>query len=140
MVNNVQRSLIALICITSLSACSPSSIQPFTSDGCSLFPDGDLEDNERWLNCCTQHDIAYWQGGSKEQRYQADLALKQCVSNLNKEKTAELMFAGVRAGGSPYFPTWYRWGYGWPYTRGYAPLTEDEQQQIEHHLKALSPS
>jgi hypothetical protein len=26
------------------------------------------------------------------------------------------MYAGVRAaGGSGVFPTWYRWGYGWPY-------------------------
>ena len=36
------------------------------------------------------------------------------------------MLTGVRIGGSPYFPTSYRWGYGWPYPRGYQDLSEDE--------------
>jgi len=42
------------------------SIKPFTSDGCSMFPDGTLEQKELWLSCCTAHDYAYWQGGTSE--------------------------------------------------------------------------
>jgi len=34
-------------------------IQPFSSDGCSAFPDGTLSQNELWLSCCTAHDYAY---------------------------------------------------------------------------------
>jgi hypothetical protein len=40
------------------------------------------------------------------------------------------MYIGVRFGGSPYFPTWYRWGYGWNYQRGYAPLTDEEKEMV----------
>lgn len=44
------------------------------------------------------------------------------------------MKAGVRIGGSPYFPTPFRWGYGWAYSRGYAPLTELELKTVERVL------
>jgi hypothetical protein len=40
------------------------------------------------------------------------------------------MFAGVRVGGSPYFPTPFRWGYGWSYPRGYGALSEQELAQV----------
>lgn len=105
-------------------------LKPFTSDGCSAFPDGTLEENTLWLACCEEHDRAYWQGGTYEQRLDADKQLKQCVAALGKPKTAMLMLTGVRVGGSPAFPTTFRWGYGWSYPRGYAELTEDELQQV----------
>ena len=41
------------------------------------------------------------------------------------------MWAGVRAGGGPYWPTSYRWAYGWPYTRGYRALTDEELREAE---------
>ena len=34
-------------------------LKPFTSDGCSSFPNGTLEYRELWLQCCTAHDLAY---------------------------------------------------------------------------------
>ena len=37
------------------------------------------------------------------------------------------MLGGVRVGGSPYWPTQFRWGYGWPYPRGYQALSPDER-------------
>ncbi len=40
-----------------------SDLRPFTSDGCSLFPDGTTRDRTRWCDCCMGHDIACWQGG-----------------------------------------------------------------------------
>ncbi|MFO6424631.1 hypothetical protein [Motilimonas sp. KMU-193] len=106
-------------------------LKPFTSDGCSAFPDGTLEHNELWLACCTQHDFAYWQGGSYKAREAADLALKECVSALGEKEIALLMLAGVRVGGTPLLPTAFRWGYGWPYPRFYGELTESEQQQVQ---------
>jgi hypothetical protein len=109
----------------------------FTSDGCSLFPDGDFKNRNLWCDCCFTHDIAYWRGGTEEERKQADEALRQCVQKRTKSKTmAKLMYEGVRAGGHPAFPTWYRWGYGWEYGRGYEPLTEKEQQQVREKLDA----
>jgi len=109
---------------------SAETIKPFTSDGCSHFPNGNFDQSELWLSCCTAHDYAYWQGGSFNQRVVADLALRQCVTNVGEPTIAALMFAGVRVGGSPFFPTSFRWGYGWPYPRWYKALTESEKKQI----------
>lgn len=107
------------------------NIKPFTSDGCSAFPDGTFGQKELWLSCCTAHDFAYWQGGTKEQRLVADKQLRQCVAKVGKPTIAKLMLAGVHVGGSPYFPTPFRWGYGWPYSRWYKALTEEEKNQIK---------
>lgn len=106
------------------------AIAPFTSDGCSLFPDGTVKEQEAWLACCTAHDLAYWQGGTKAQRLAADNALQVCVQEKNHPNIATLMLQGVRVGGTPYLPTTFRWGYGWPYPRGYQPLTDEELKKI----------
>jgi hypothetical protein len=45
------------------------------------------------------------------------------------------MYLGVRSGGHPVFPTWYRWGYGWTYGRGYKPLTGEEQKRVSKKLE-----
>ncbi len=59
------------------------------------------------------------------------MELRRCVAQVGEKKIAFLMLAGVRAGGTPYLPTAFRWGYGWPYPRFYGPLSEEEQQQIK---------
>ena len=107
------------------------SIQPFKSDGCSLFPDRSLVNKENWCECCYEHDLAYWKGGTAEERDNADKLLKQCILDKTQDTAlANMMYIGVRFGGSPYFPTWYRWGYGWNYQRGYAPLTSEEEELV----------
>ena len=110
-------------------------LSPFTSDGCSLFPDGTVEDRTMWCDCCLTHDVAYWQGGTEEERLAADEGLRNCVlKTTGNEALATAMFLGVRAGGSPAFPTWYRWGYGWPYGRGYQTLSAAEQRNVREQL------
>jgi len=123
--------LVSTLCVA-LSACS-GPIRPFTSDGCSAFPDGTPTQKELWLDCCTAHDYAYWQGGSYAQRLDADLELQTCVAEVGKPEIAALMIAGVRVGGSPLWPTSFRWGYGWPYFKWYGELSENEISQIEKH-------
>ncbi len=108
-------------------------LKPFTSDGCSAFPDGTLEHNKLWLKCCTEHDYAYWKGGTSLERQESDLALKQCVSKIGEKEIALIMLAGVRIGGSPYLPTQFRWGYGWPYPKHYRALTEAELEEVSEH-------
>lgn len=109
----------------------PDKLQPFTTDGCSAFPDSTIFTQTKWTKCCSMHDLAYWQGGTYKQRLQADLALKECVSSLGEPEIAQLMLAGVRAGGSPYLPTSFRWGYGWKYPRGYKVISTQEQLLVE---------
>ena len=109
----------------------------FTSDGCSLFIDGTFAKPELWKECCLLHDMAYWRGGTEEERKQADLAFKACVEKKTEDPIlASLMYEAVRAGGAPHFPTWYRWGYGWPIGRGYKALTEEEEKLADKKLEA----
>lgn len=123
--------LIILLCCSNLSW----AINPFNSDGCSLFPDGTLRQQTLWLSCCEAHDRAYWQGGTYQQRIAADLALQQCVDQVGEPEIAQIMLAGVRVGGSPYWPTSFRWGYGWPFGRGYQPLSAAELELIAARWK-----
>lgn len=119
------------------STCSfavEDSLKPFHSDGCSDFPNGTYRQNSLWLSCCYQHDLSYWQGGTKLQRLVADHDLEQCVKSVGEPSIARLMLAGVRVGGSPYWPTPFRWGYGWSYLRGYKPLSATEQAQVQATL------
>jgi len=125
--------------LLTLQTATADKLKPFKSDGCSAFPDGTLDDNELWLSCCYQHDLAYWQGGTSKQRKQADQDLKQCVSQVGEPIVAKLMLAGVRVGGSPYWPTKFRWAYGWPYFRGYKEITPTELKQIEQELNQIKP-
>lgn len=110
-------------------------LKPFTSDGCSAFPDGTFTQQTLWLSCCAAHDLAYWQGGSYERRQIADNDLKLCVEKVGEPKIAMLMLAGVRVGGTPFLPTSFRWGYGWSYPRFYGELSDSELLQV----KALLP-
>jgi len=122
---------ITLLCGAWTTAGAGAAIAPFTSDGCSLFPDRSLISNDDWCACCVAHDLAYWRGGTVEEREAADRQLRDCVAQTTgNERLATLMYAGVRAGGGPYFFTPYRWGYGWPYGRGYKALSPAERSAV----------
>lgn len=85
-----------------------------------------------------QHDKVCWQGGTFTPRRQADEALRQCVAAVGQPEIARLMPAGVRVGGSPYRPTRFRWGYGWP--RRYAALTPEDRVQAQEALAEYEKS
>lgn len=108
-------------------------LKPFSSDGCSAFPDGTLEQNDLWLSCCQRHDFAYWKGGTYQERLTSDKELEACVSKVGESEIALLMLAGVRVGGSPFFPTRFRWGYGWSYPRFYGEHTKQEREKIKNY-------
>lgn len=127
--NRFARGLACLAVLLAASgpATADDTIAPFTTDGCSLFPDRSLISNDDWCDCCIAHDLAYWRGGTAEERADADRQLRDCVARATgNTRLAELMYAGVRTGGGPYFLTTYRWGYGWPWGRGYTPLSSEE--------------
>ncbi len=133
---NRRGAVLACLSLVSLLGCTyAAQLEPFTTDGCSSFPDGPPEDPDRWRGCCVEHDLAYWVGGSRDQRRQADDALAVCVEQAENKVLADAMWAGVRAGGSPFWFTEYRWAYGWPYTRGYRELTPEEQVLAKDLLK-----
>jgi hypothetical protein len=137
MSKSASRSIIQSIAISLfiMASASAADLHDFTSDGCSLFPDGNFKDRALWCDCCLAHDISYWRGGTQEDRKHADEMLRDCVQEHTGSKAlADLMYDGVRAGGHPAFPTWYRWGYGWKYGKKYAPLSEQDNQQVRVRL------
>ncbi|MBC3880515.1 hypothetical protein H8K35_03660 [Undibacterium sp. LX40W] len=127
-------SLIAAVLCSGCAGLSAfdAGLQPFTTDGCSMFPDRSYISKADWCSCCVAHDLAYWRGGTAEQRRQADLALKDCVQKATKNPfLANMMYEGVRVGGGPYLFTTYRWAYGWKVGRGYFTLTTEENAEAD---------
>jgi hypothetical protein len=134
----VHRIILAIILILITPGCSHNKeeLKDFKSDGCTLFPDNSSILKSDWCDCCFEHDIAYWQGGTEDERIKADEALRDCVKKrTGNEKLANVIYQGVRSGGSPYFYNWYRWGYGWDYDRKYKKLTTKEKKQVKVKLK-----
>jgi hypothetical protein len=126
------------IIITLLAtACNTESeLRAFSSDGCSLFPDSSLISESDWCSCCFEHDLAYWRGGTEAEREQADSVLRDCVTGKTGNETlGSMMYEGVRLGGSPYFYSWYRWGYGWGYERKYQALSPAEVETADNLVK-----
>lgn len=125
--------ILLLLLSVALSACvSKPELRPFTSDGCSLFPDRAFFSDADWCECCVEHDRAYWRGGSRKERKAADKALQTCIaSKTDSDALAWLMYRGVRIGGTPYLYSWFRWGYGWKGLRGYEPLDEAEAAEAD---------
>jgi hypothetical protein len=133
----LQQSALALaFALLSVTPVAADELSDFTSDGCSAFPDGTYEEKELWHSCCVEHDLAYWVGGSSDDREVADHELESCVEAVGKPTIAKLMLAGVRVGGTPWLPTRFRWAYGWPYLRGYTQVSEEEAKQVEQKMGA----
>ncbi len=109
-------------------------LNSFTTDACTKFPDGTREEPKLWQHCCVAHDIKYWAGGTSALRLQADYELRACVAATGKLDIAEVMFLGVRVGGSPFYPTPWRWGYGWEQIRGYNELTSNEAFEVARRI------
>lgn len=115
-------------------AAQADELAPFSTDGCSDFPNGTTNQKNLWLGCCIAHDKTYWAGGTYADRLQADQDLERCVAAVGEPAVARLMLAGVRVGGAPYWPTSFRWGYGWPWPRGYKTLTDGERAEVQKRL------
>ena len=87
--------------------------KPFCSDGCSLWFD-------KWKGfdlypACFVHDLKYWSGypGEEVARLIADAELMIAVAKvMGSTKMAEIMFAGVRLGGSEWMKASFSWGFG----------------------------
>lgn len=114
-----------------------NELQPFTSDGCSSFPNGIPGDEKKWQRCCVIHDVSYWQGGTEAQREQADWNLRQCVAATGETDIADAMYMGVRFGGAADLPTTWHWGYGWTIDRGTGALSSDELSQVEKRRRDI---
>jgi len=92
------------------------SVRPehaFHTDGCTLWIDGS------WGECCVEHDLVYWCGGSREERQAADRALRACVQESGNSVVSWVMYPAVRLGGGPWTGAPWRWGFGFDGSRRY---------------------
>ena len=131
----MSRTIALLLILFTSPLTVAAELTPFSTDGCSAFPEGTIDLQSLWFDCCISHDMAYLKGGSFAQRQLADKELEQCVTQLGEPDIALLMYHGVRIGGTPHIPTPFRWGYGWPFARGYKALDEGERQQVRKRLQ-----
>jgi len=89
--------------------------KPFVYDGCTFFVDSLLwNDFER---ACLMHDIAYWHGGTKEEKKTADTKLKEAIqdSGLLGNIVAYPAYVAVRMFGDSWLTKSVdaHWGFGW---------------------------
>lgn len=105
-----------------------AQILPFSTDGCSAYVDGfDTNAKKEWFHCCFSHDIAYWIGGTSEERQESDVELESCVAKVSNSANAYMMYLAVRIGGRPNTGLPWRWAYGYENGRGYTSPTTSEK-------------
>lgn len=130
--------LVIMMFLLTVTSGHTDELKSFASDGCSVFPDGVPGQKDQWKSCCVDHDLAYWQGGTRGERMAADKTLVKCVAEAGAPKVATMMKIGVWFGGTPYLPLPFRWGFGWSYSRGYKALTRMERLMVEKKLAERS--
>lgn len=128
--------LLLVISLGLANTAQAGQLKPFTTDGCSMWVDGTPENPNLWRHCCVAHDRDYWLGGTEAQRQASDERLRSCVANSGEKGMGSYLYMNVRWGGSPFWMTPYRWGYGWDYMegdkpRGYREPSAAEQAQVE---------
>jgi hypothetical protein len=91
-----------------------AQLRPFHTDACTYFPNGTREHKELWKDCCIQHDLYLWAGGSRDDRMAVDQQLKECVLAKGAPVPAWVMYLGVRMGShSPIRYKEFEWGNAW---------------------------
>jgi hypothetical protein len=119
-----------ILFLISLSAFS-SELKPFYTDLCTFFPEGTRLEPKLWEECCVQHDLVYWAGGSKDQQNLSDKELKQCVTNKAGKMWGNLMYRGVRMGHLSPIKSEMKWGHGWGDDRSFKTLDSEETDTIK---------
>ena len=84
-----------------------AKLEPFETDTCTFFIDGS------WSECCIEHDVRYWLGGTKEKMDESDLKLKKCVEEKSNNIWSSLIYQGVRIGHLSPIKSKYEWAWGW---------------------------
>jgi len=115
-----------------------ADLKDFSTDYCTLFPEGTFKKPRAWANCCLEHDLVYWAGGTQTMQDLSDIKLGECVTSKSSKFYGKLMYNGVRLGHYSPIKNKTKWGHGWGDDRGFQPLTSDEKLIIiEQVHKAL---
>ena len=61
-------------------------VNPFITDGCTFPIQNDMVSGANLIPCCVAHDYAYWRGGTKTQKGEADKLLGTCFRKAIRDK------------------------------------------------------
>jgi hypothetical protein len=114
------------------------ALMDFQTDYCTMYKEGPTNAPEIWKDCCLEHDMYYWAGGTTKDRNNADLRLKECVEDLGYPVEAKIIFAGVKLGHLSPIKSKYPWNNGWFAKHQYLSLTPSERQQVEIKIRKTS--
>lgn len=97
------------------------------SNGCSL---PDTLSQKVYEDCCFEHDVSYWQGGSLEDKRKADTDLANCI---RAQGAFDLTAGGWQVVLQNFAMP--NWGSGWEPRRPNKPLTANEKKLISDKLR-----
>ncbi len=137
--------LIVLSMIILSSFAQAQEVKTFTSDFCTGYPEGTLNHPNLWRDCCIEHDLYLWAGGTQRDHDQTDLNLMSCVKKVGAPINADIIFWGIKLGNlSPIKLQDKKWSNAWITPRGLKALSFEEidmlQQSLDSHPSPyLSP-
>ncbi len=124
--------------LTITSFAYANELKPFVTDYCTMFVDGTSSRPTLWRDCCIEHDIRYWFGGTSANKDKADIELKSCVKHVAGLTWANLIYVGVRAGHYSPIKGKYKWSWGWENKRNNAEeISDQEKSYIKEELRRL---
>lgn len=116
-----------------------SDLKSFSSDFCTMFPNGTLNRTDAWKHCCYDHDLRYWFGGTRGDELNADKILRSCVTKAAGSFYGSIMYYGVRSGHYSPVKNEHKWGWGWTPTRKlFSKLSIIEKEVINKNLNYLN--
>jgi len=132
--------LSTIFATASFATAETNTLKNFETDYCTMFLDGPTDQPGLWKNCCLEHDLRYWFGGTQIDMDKSDLKLKSCVNKIAGENWANLIYYGVRAGHHSPVKNKYQWSWGWVKKRQNKPLTSEESTYVISELKKVNRS
>jgi hypothetical protein len=79
-------------------------------------------------------------GGAEKDRKLADSELGKCVGAKSFSILGDIFYFAVEIGGSPFYHSTWRWGYGWVNSREYFSRTSENLSAISQELIYLNSS
>lgn len=127
--------IIGLLLINFSQSFAGSLLSKFETDYCTNYPEGPSSRPDQWKHCCLIHDMHFWAGGNKQDRYDSDIELRLCIEETGAYNQARIMYYAVRAGS--YSPIKYpkrKWNNGWSNRPTFQSLTTEDIDTIESEL------
>lgn len=107
----------------------------FVTDYCTGYKEGTRDDPTLWQDCCVAHDLYLWAGGTRAQRNQVDLELRECIEARGAKTQAYVMWVAVRAGSlSPIKIGGKQWGNAWGDKTRHSSLSLNEIEILKRDL------